>query len=1825
MIMESTKDMERDKELVAEEELEAGEPLEPEEHFEPEKRMAESDEEETSHNRNNKLLIEAMKKMMNTELEAFRQEFHQNLRSPRRSQEQHEQIMYQKDAKPRRPQEKPNWRSRSTKDQAKSYYHSRDDQRRVEKATPQHNDVKEVKAVKQSQKESLALAKEQFEDELLKILNAYNKPKKAKSTSQPKMVTDEVVVHKQNKKESLALAKLQFEDELLKIFNAYNKPKKAKCVLLSNSEKAKFALPSKFVKDTCDLSEKLDFMLKNDQPYDKLFLSKPVQPSSTFCFSQVIEEESQEEVQRSLPSIVTNLEQQTIFVPEPILESNEHYQKHCKEVDLVTKKLNVFVLISAQDEKQFGLENVKEFRVSKSVFDKMIPTFDTLTLEKLFKPRCFLFDEFREFNSSLRISLCSKAFELFRIKTENALVKTFYELQESNPFNELCKPTLKDCVFGFSISSIMHLFCPMRAEKGTGALEKNNYIGEVTSRKGTFKVPLHIHDDLRRAEGALNILTIKEKPPDLQQPQSIRKEPKPGTMRKTRELTQAEVVLVHNRLSKAEYNIVIKEKPPDVTPPIKTRGNYLNSQKRMKANLLSLGEGSTILRPIKKSIDREISTHHRSRSRDPRKDYECQLWLQHNEERISKQSNFVVRVGDVKKAVLSKHQVLLLNYKKALMSLTNPTPVLPSEMMYVLQDYEDMFSKDKPIGLPPIHDASQSYISRPGDYIGRSRPEPHESLVTLLHMFPEEPKMDLSSFGSFYTYQWRPRELLDSSRQEELVTNNALIQEEPPDPTPLLLIVKIPSTEHTANLIQVSNSFTRFVSHVTRTVIMSLSHLENIEKELDLFKEYLEPNSCLRTQVEHEHFKDNALIKVETCLLVYSDFMTVITHLLFAKAVDNIVGTKEEPSDLEVLSSNFFVRTGIGDVVIHDKKPIAYFRMIFEVGEQVWVHLKKKRFPAEKKSKLMPRINSPFNIRRRTSDNAYQLDLQGKCNVSSSFNVSNLVPFIADKSDLRSNPFQEGEDDMIMESTKDMERDKELVAEEELEAGEPLEPEEHFEPEKKAKDSIGIRSGVGKMRNRRYVSQKGSLIVYGNEGAKVVKAFRNIPGIDLCHVERLSLLKLAPGGHLGRFVVWTKSAFEKLESVYGSFKKPSEMKKDCEKPRRMSLLAEAEGVKSKKEKLEKKRKPISKEETMKIKAAEKAWYQTMISDSDYTEFDNFTKWLEAQRRTQKEKEFTKDGKQKDSVEQKKDLDEKRLKSDVSIRNRTYPDIPGRTRTYPYMSSGRSSGASNSISSLPGQDEPNLENFFPPNSVEDGSCSVAFNNQIEDKVYESSYTDTSIESDPSECSEEVDGVIVNQDSQSVEIECDEACHVQWMIDEEGQMYAVPLGEYNEDQVEDSLNNMLSQFYVETSSRDEDLGIPEMETIGEYGLGLSASMTALFEVPMIEEDGALGAENEHEAEMGINEAMGVDEAAENEAIMLELELEHAIDQLIAECTQDIPAEPEPMEEGNGGDDGNDSSSDLFESLTPEPADPNPSLSPCTMQPENILWELSVPYNEVFPEVMLNVMENQVVVQQDPQEVMVYSSEAELCPELEMFKGNESSLEESQDRWDPMMLEQELNHDSLMNHLKIDEGQPKDQVADNMEVDGKSKGKRVAGLEGEQGRVKDQRIIAAEPHPLGIGYGVMSKPYMVEYVKCYCCGGVGHVSMYCLYTASNVGEGSSRGAGPSATVATEEKCLNEGMPSFLWSRDSSIGRNDRTAGREPTVPRDKHGPGLACLRLKQPSLEPKFSQLGAKVCTGHLSPPVVTCHRHVVRTICPRMTAAAVRTDVRTRPCMGFDPWL
>lgn len=86
-----------------------------------------------------------------------------------------------------------------------------------------------------------------------------------------------------------------------------------------------------------------------------------------------------------------------------------------------------------------------------------------------------------------------------------------------------------------------------------------------------------------------------------------------------------------------------------------------------------------------------------------------------------------------------------------------------------------------------------------------------------------------------------------------------------------------------------------------------------------------------------------------------------------------------------------------------------------------------------------------------------------------------------------------------------------------------------------------MRAGKGKLRNRRHVQKLGPLVVYDQDQG-LTKAFRNIPGVDVMQVDNLNLLKIAPGGHVGRFIIWTEAAFKKLDGLYGTWRKPSATK-----------------------------------------------------------------------------------------------------------------------------------------------------------------------------------------------------------------------------------------------------------------------------------------------------------------------------------------------------------------------------------------------------------------------------------------------------------------------------------------------------------------------------------------------------------------------------------------------------------------------------------------------------------------------------------------------------------
>jgi large subunit ribosomal protein L4e len=84
----------------------------------------------------------------------------------------------------------------------------------------------------------------------------------------------------------------------------------------------------------------------------------------------------------------------------------------------------------------------------------------------------------------------------------------------------------------------------------------------------------------------------------------------------------------------------------------------------------------------------------------------------------------------------------------------------------------------------------------------------------------------------------------------------------------------------------------------------------------------------------------------------------------------------------------------------------------------------------------------------------------------------------------------------------------------------------------RVKESRRVRAGKGKMRGRKMKQAVGPLLVITkNDG--VAEAARNLPGIDVVSVENLNAEVLAPGTHQGRLTVWTNSAIEKVETVFG--------------------------------------------------------------------------------------------------------------------------------------------------------------------------------------------------------------------------------------------------------------------------------------------------------------------------------------------------------------------------------------------------------------------------------------------------------------------------------------------------------------------------------------------------------------------------------------------------------------------------------------------------------------------------------------------------------------------
>merc|ERR1711959_345182 len=132
------------------------------------------------------------------------------------------------------------------------------------------------------------------------------------------------------------------------------------------------------------------------------------------------------------------------------------------------------------------------------------------------------------------------------------------------------------------------------------------------------------------------------------------------------------------------------------------------------------------------------------------------------------------------------------------------------------------------------------------------------------------------------------------------------------------------------------------------------------------------------------------------------------------------------------------------------------------------------------------------------------------------------------------------------------------------------------------------------MRNRRYTMRRGPLVVY-KENNGIARAFRAIPGVELCSVDRLNLLQLAPGGTFGRLIVWTAPAFKALQELFGSHTSAAmgKLNPGAAQRQKMRALAMKEGTKERKALLEKKRATAA--DAKKHSKGAKEFYKNMMA------------------------------------------------------------------------------------------------------------------------------------------------------------------------------------------------------------------------------------------------------------------------------------------------------------------------------------------------------------------------------------------------------------------------------------------------------------------------------------------------------------------------------------------------------------------------------------------------------------------------------------------------------
>jgi hypothetical protein len=63
---------------------------------------------------------------------------------------------------------------------------------------------------------------------------------------------------------------------------------------------------------------------------------------------------------------------------------------------------------------------------------------------------------------------------------------------------------------------------------------------------------------------------------------------------------------------------------------------------------------------------------------------------------------YIAKKSEIKRALFSHQPLIVLIYKEALLSTNDLVGALPSDIVSLLQKFEDVFPEEVPYGLPPI-------------------------------------------------------------------------------------------------------------------------------------------------------------------------------------------------------------------------------------------------------------------------------------------------------------------------------------------------------------------------------------------------------------------------------------------------------------------------------------------------------------------------------------------------------------------------------------------------------------------------------------------------------------------------------------------------------------------------------------------------------------------------------------------------------------------------------------------------------------------------------------------------------------------------------------------------------------------------------------------------------------------------------------------------------------------------------------------------------------------------------------------------------------------